>query len=587
MAIPRETTEAPLKVIRGKKKQAKKWLWPSVFVVVLILAFLWWTKSHANSGNSGLITTTVTRGDLVETVSATGSVEAQTGAEVTIGPQITGVIKRLYTDVGKPIKKGDLIAELDLPDLQATYDASVANLRAAQTKAQQDESGLSQERVTTKQALATAEAGVVSANWKLKSAQAALVEQQTGTPTDIRKAQTALDGAKAALATAKAAQVQTQAGANLQIQTAQEQLTQAKANAANSSANLKRNLTLYQQGFIAATTYDQAKDTDTVNQSLVSAAQENVTLTQQKITADLETATDEVNQAAQTVYSAQAALVAAKAETNTTAQRVADVKDAQAAVDQANQALTVAKANLVNDTLYDQTIAQAKDAASSAQQAANYNEDEVQKSFIRSPISGTVVQLSAQQGETLAAGLASPTLIEVADLTRLEVDAFVDESDIGKIAAGMPATMSLDAFPGQIVNGKVVKIVAGSTIQQNVVTYQVTVSLPKLSLRLYPNMTATITIQTGKLSNVLLIPSVAINQGTNGSSVNVVRMVDGKQQFASVPVVTGGTDDTNTEVKSGLTEGETIVLAGMPKTGPQRGPSNPFGGGSGGGGRRG
>src|SRR5579871_4336144 len=92
----------------------------AMVAVVGGLAWWGWAKLHpADDPASKMLTATVTRGDLLETVSATGSVTAQTGAEVHIGSQITGTIKRLYADVGSYVHAGQIIAELNLPDIQA------------------------------------------------------------------------------------------------------------------------------------------------------------------------------------------------------------------------------------------------------------------------------------------------------------------------------------------------------------------------------------------------------------------------------------------------------------------------------------
>jgi multidrug efflux pump subunit AcrA (membrane-fusion protein) len=99
-----------------------------------------------------------------------------------------------------------------------------------------------------------------------------------------------------------------------------------------------------------------------------------------------------------------------------------------------------------------------------------------------------------------------------------------------------------------------------------------------------------VTFLTGQLNNVVLVPAVAVNVGVNGSTVSVVKTVDGKPKVTPVPVQTGGTDGVNTQILSGVTPGETIVLASADTgNGQQHGPQNPFaqhkkGGGSGGGG---
>jgi HlyD family secretion protein len=296
---------------------------------------------------------------------------------------------------------------------------------------------------------------------------------------------------------------------------------------------------------------DQAQADDAVNRSKVRAAQSNLQLIRSKVAADLQDARDQVTQA--------------------------------------QAALTTAQANAAQNVLKQQDIQQAREAVRVAQAQVDYAKAQVQKTFIRSPISGTVLQLAAQQGETLAAGLSAPTLIIVADLNRLQVDAFVDETDIGKVRLGQPADVTVDAYPHHVFKGRVTKIAAGSTIQQGVVTYDVTIAIQDPKHLLRPDMTASTTINTGTRSNVLLVPSEAVKLGTRGSTVNVVTRKDGRTAVEPRRVTTGASDGVNTEIRGGLQEGDTVVLAGLPQGQGQqrRGGGSPFGSPGGGGGGRG
>jgi RND family efflux transporter MFP subunit len=295
-----------------------------------------------------------------------------------------------------------------------------------------------------------------------------------------------------------------------------------------------------------------------------------------------------VTQAQENVDSAHAGLVAAKAEVNLDAVKMADVNDARAQMRQAMSALQTAQANTAQDVLKMQDVEQAKEAVSVAQDQVTYNKAQVDKTFIRSPISGTVLQLAAQQGETLAAGLSAPTLIVVADLNRLQVDAYVDETDIGKVKLGQEADITVDAFPKKVFKGKVSKIASGSTIQQGVITYDVTVALNNVRSQLKPDMTANVTVQTGKRENVLLVPTEAVKGGVRGSTVTVMTRANNHTTVESRKVKTGGTDGVNTEIQDGLQEGDTVVLAGMTNSSrPNRGAANGFGPGGGAGGGRG
>jgi HlyD family secretion protein len=535
------------------RKPAKKKPVPWALIVILLIVaagvgYWIWSAKQAGNNQSPILTTKVTTGNLTETISATGSVTAQTGAEVAIGAQVTGVVEHLYADVGTELKANQLIAQLDLPDVQDQLDEAQASASEAATKYAQTITQTPPLVASTAGAIQQADATVRNDQANLNAAIAAFNEQKTVTPADIQKAQVAYD--------------QTVQGANLNIQTAQQQLTQAKATAANSSINLKRQKLLLSQGFVPQSTVDQAAATDAVNQSLVESAQENLTLMQQKIAADLPTA--------------KAALTAAKAEVQTTAQKQAAVAQARATLARDESAAKVAEANTAQDTVQQQNVIQAKQALAQAQANVNYEKFQVSKAFIRTPIAGTVLQLSTEQGQTLNAGLSAPTLIVVADLNRLQVDAYVDETDIGKVKIGQPANVTVDAFPTRTYRGKVVKIASGSTIQEGVVTYDVTISIRDRRKQLKPDMTSEVTILTGQLNNVTIVPSVAVNVGVGGSTVGVVKTVNGKQTVSQIPVETGGTDGVNTQITSGLTPGQTIVLATTDTGGSHFGPQNPF-----------
>jgi multidrug resistance efflux pump len=434
-----------------------------ILLGVVGLGWFVWTKTHpADNGLGPILTGTVKKGDLVETVTATGSVAAQTGAEVHIGSQITGRIKRLYADVGQVVKKGDLIAELDLPEYQAelqqsndAYQSSISKL----TQAQQNYTlGLSQ----TSSAVAVARASLRSSMELLKVAQANADQQKVQTPADIQKAEAALQQAVATLSTATSNLNQVQAGANLTIQNAEEALTQAQATDKNNQTEYAREPSLGQRGFVPQSAVDAAKQAAEVSSSQVRASTKSLEFTKQSVTANLQAARDQVVQAQQGVASARSALQAARAETYTTASKIASVADAQAAVAQARANLTLAVGNLTSNAVHQQDIKQADAAMQQASKQIVVTRSALDKTFIRAPISGTVLNLAVQQGETLAAGLSAPTVIVVADLNRLEVDAYIDETDIGKVKVGQPVQVVVDAFPNRPLKGKITKVSSGS-----------------------------------------------------------------------------------------------------------------------------
>jgi macrolide-specific efflux system membrane fusion protein len=178
---------------------------------------------------------------------------------------------------------------------------------------------------------------------------------------------------------------------------------------------------------------------------------------------------------------------------------------------------------------------------------------------ITAPMAGVVASVTIQQGETVTSGSAAaqaPTLVTIIDLNRLQVDAYVDETDIGKVQAGQPATFTVDAFPDKEFTGKVTAIYPKALIQQNVVTYDVVIAIENPEGLLRPDMTANTTITVARREKVLAIPNQAVRR-EDGQRVAVVQEGD---RFLRRPIKTGWKDKTYTEVLGGLKEGDRVVV---------------------------
>jgi HlyD family secretion protein len=130
---------------------------------------------------------------------------------------------------------------------------------------------------------------------------------------------------------------------------------------------------------------------------------------------------------------------------------------------------------------------------------------------IVSPTDGTVISRSVDVGQTVAASLAAPTLFVIAkDLREMQVDTSVAEADVGKLVAGMAATFTVDAFPGERFRGKVRQIRNAPTTLQNVVTYDAVIDVANPDLKLRPGMTANITFIAAEKDNVMRVPNAAM-----------------------------------------------------------------------------
>ncbi len=237
----------------------------------------------------------------------------------------------------------------------------------------------------------------------------------------------------------------------------------------------------------------------------------------------------------------------------------------QDTVDLANSALAQAAAQVQ----LDKATVQERDAAL---EAAKVN---LGYTNIVSPVDGTVVSRNVTIGQTVAASFQTPTLFLIAtDLTRMQVDANVTESDIAAVQVGDPASFTVEAFSGRPFPGKVVQVSQAPQSVQNVVTYDVVVSVDNKDLLLKPGMTATVGIVTAERTGVLRVPDQALRfspagapqPNAAGRQVWVLR--DGRP--VAVAVRTGLDDDTNTEIVAGaLKPGDRVIV------GEQRGGSNP------------
>ena len=189
---------------------------------------------------------------------------------------------------------------------------------------------------------------------------------------------------------------------------------------------------------------------------------------------------------------------------------------------------------------------------------AQLRESQVTLSYatILAPISGVVASVTTQQGETVAAGLTAPTFLTIVDLERLQVNAFVDEVDIGKIAVGQRVVFNVDAFPAQDFTGQVRAIYPSATIVDNVVKYIVAVAINETQRGLLrPEMTANVQVML-ETRTVLAIPARAIRQESGRSVVYVSKGLETEVR----PIRVGWRDGAWAEVVEGIATGERILL---------------------------
>jgi HlyD family secretion protein len=192
---------------------------------------------------------------------------------------------------------------------------------------------------------------------------------------------------------------------------------------------------------------------------------------------------------------------------------------------------------------------------------------------ITAPVDGTVIARRVDVGQTVAASLQAPTIFEIAqDLTKMQVDTNVDESDIGNIAVGQDAPFTVDAYPGTTFHGKVRDIRKAPISAQNVVTYDVVITASNPDSQLFPGMTANVTILTAKVGDTLKVANSAVRfrpseqvltqaglQPAQASKQQLYVLAGGK--LKSVPVKLGISDGKSTMITANdLKAGDLVVV---------------------------
>ena len=249
------------------------------------------------------------------------------------------------------------------------------------------------------------------------------------------------------------------------------------------------------------------------------------------------------------------------------------------------------------ETAYDSAASQQKSAEAQLEQARgalSVAETNLRYTTILSPVDGIVISRNVDVGQTVAASFQTPTLFTIAqDLTKMQIDTNVDESDIGRTKAGQEAAFTVDAYPEKSFTGTVIQVRNSPIVTQNVVTYDVVIQVDNKDLSLKPGMTANVSIRVRDFKDVLKIPNAALRYRPSsekkkvegekeppGARVHIVGK-DGKPE--AVHVKTGTSDGTFTRLVEGnLKAGDAVIVAEIRKNQGATGGGSPPGMGAGG-----
>jgi len=279
----------------------------------------------------------------------------------------------------------------------------------------------------------------------------------------------------------------------------------------------------------------------------------------------------QVNQARANVFSARANLEKAEAT----------LVDAKRTMDRNKELFSknlVARSDLDTSETNHETarasVSAAKAQVMQTEAALRVAETNLHYTKIVSPVDGIVVSRNVDVGQTVAASFQTPTLFSIAqDLTKMQIDANVDESDIGNITVGQEVEFIVDAYPDMTFKGRVWQVRNAPITVQNVVTYDVVIQVDNPELKLKPGMTANVSIIVSVKKDVLKMPNAALRFKPSEKGAQTAEKkgpgvwISEKGQLRRISVSTGISDGSYTEVVSGdLREGQEIIVESLAKT---------------------
>ena len=544
-------------------------------------------KSDTAASTTSVQYATVGYSNLSVALTMSGSLAYYNTQQITFGA--SGTIATVKVAAGDVVAKGAILATFDDASnrsLQKALLQAQAALVTAQTALDTAEHPYSDADI------ATAEAAVTSAQIAVNTAQTNLDNAKTPySNAEIAQAKLAVTNAKIALETAQTnlddAEVTDDeiAAAEKALEAAQTDFysIQVSLQSAVSAAAIAVNnaTTAYQDALLHGTTAEQTSAYNALqaaNAALTqarSSADKQYTTAQDAVTAAQDALDALLNPDPLVLEQKQEQLLIAKLNVTTAETTLAKMQATPDALNilQKEQQLAIAKYNLTKarETLADMkatpdatsvklaqlVVENAQDALALAQQQAEYN-------AIIAPISGLITTVNIKAGSTIA---ASTVAIEMIDPTVFGLTASVSELDIASVALGQTAEVTMDALSGQTFTGKVAAISSTATTSQGVVSYKVTVTVDDPSgSALKSGMSASADITVKSVTHVLVVPNKAIGGTTTNPTVDV--LVDGVLQ--KIEVTTGLSDDSYTQITSGLSEGDQVAIVSTVKASTTR-----------------
>lgn len=529
----------------------KGWIWIGGIALVAVGGLFYFKKGDDGANDIEFRYSKVEKGELVKSISATGTLVALTTVDVK--SKAGGKVVRLVVDEGSIVKKGDLIALIDPADTRATYDQAAADLRSSEARADQAVQNLRLQQANNATGVADARAALAAARIRLQR-----VELETRRAPAL---------ANASIATAQASLNEAiQAKRKLLDVTIPSRRREVEGNYARANAELdaaqadyERQAGLEKEGYVAGSKVDAAR-------SALEAAKASFRLAEQA------RASIQIEIDAQ-IRTADAAIARATAGYEQAKANGSDAQIAQRNLAEARNQVATAEIDLrkaldagLQERVRKGEISAAEASTVRSRVSLANAKVQLESTTVVAPRDGVVTQKYLEEGTIIPPGTSTfsqgPSIVQLSDVTTLYVECAVDEADVASVAKGQNVRITTEAYKTETLDGVVDRVNPSAKTDQNVtsVKVRVRVKLPgKGKIRLLPGMNATCEFITLSKKGVMVLPQQALIQEDGKSYVRVKTGNAKKPEKREVKV--GETGNDGVEVISGISVGEEVVTA--------------------------
>ena len=415
-------------------------------------------------------TATVERGDIAVTIDATGTIKPLNIVEVS--SKASGKILELRVDAGDYVEKDEIIAVIETTYVQISLEQAQADLRSAEARLQQAEIDFELQKEQSAIQIRQAEESLTEAKQRLVQLTEEIRLEKIANKRGVMDAENSLN-----IAQIRYKLLTSDEDRDENRQRAKNSLEQEEANLELVKAEHKRNETLYEKELISQASLESSQAQLKSAQARHRSAEENLKLVEKPATeAELELGQADIRKA-------EFNLEVAEERVEAEATRDMDIELQQQRIVQTEEALKLAMANQKQIERKQRDLETARSSVKRSETQLELRQIEYDDTIIKAPIAGTILEKKVEEGQVITSRLSSlaseegQTLVTMADLDTVYVVTEVDETDIGKVEIGQPATITVEAYPDTPFQGEVLKIAPQGQSLQNVTTFEVTSEL--------------------------------------------------------------------------------------------------------------